>query len=380
METSEWELRRVCKSLETAKGAGTSMVSLTVAANGQLPNKLLIDELSKASNIKSRLNRHSVESAIRSCIERVKTYKKVPANGLCIFCGEALTDDGKLRQIMISFEPYKPLLDNMYMCDNKFHIEPLKRLLVGGQRFGFIIIDGHGCLCGVLCGSEKTIRGEFTVSLPKKHSRGGQSSVRFAHLHDEACHNYVTKARAFIERAFIENNVPNVSSIIMAGSANYKVKVSEILDTRLTKIIHPTFLDIQYGGHTGFDEAIGLAKNIIGDVNLVREKAIVSTFMQKICKAENSTLAVYGKKDVTDCINEGAVDTVLIWENYDGTFINWLMENRTQLHIDIELVSDKTSEGAQFCKGFGGIGAILRYARPVQEVECEYVDDTESIV
>jgi peptide chain release factor subunit 1 len=36
---------------------------------------------------------------------------------------------------------------------------------------------------------------KFTVDLPKKHGRGGQSAVRFARLRMEKRHNYVRKVR-----------------------------------------------------------------------------------------------------------------------------------------------------------------------------------------
>jgi hypothetical protein len=37
---------------------------------------------------------------------------------------------------------------------------------------------------------------KFTVDLPKKHGRGGQSALRFARLRMEKRHNYVRKARS----------------------------------------------------------------------------------------------------------------------------------------------------------------------------------------
>jgi len=34
----------------------------------------------------------------------------------------------------------------------------------------------------------------------------------------------------------------------------------------------------------------------------------------------------------------------------------------------IELISDKTQEGFQFAKGFGGIGGLLRYKIDIDEI------------
>jgi peptide chain release factor subunit 1 len=97
------------------------------------------------------------------------------------------------KKLLIDFEPFKPINTSMYLCDNKFHCEPLKELLADEFTFGFIIVDGNGALYGTLCGNTKDIIHKFTVELPKKHGRGGQSSVRFARLRVEKRHNYLRK-------------------------------------------------------------------------------------------------------------------------------------------------------------------------------------------
>lgn len=54
-------------------------------------------------------------------------------------------------------------------------------------------MDGNGCLFGTLAGNTRDILQKFTVDLPKKHGRGGQSALRFSRLRDEKRHNYVRK-------------------------------------------------------------------------------------------------------------------------------------------------------------------------------------------
>jgi len=81
----------------------------------------------------------------------------------------------------------------MYLCDNKFHCEALRELLECEEVYGFIVVDGNGALYGTLQGSTKEILHKFSVELPKKHGRGGQSSVRFARLRVEKRHNYLRK-------------------------------------------------------------------------------------------------------------------------------------------------------------------------------------------
>ena len=40
---------------------------------------------------------------------------------------------------------------------------------------------------------------------------------------------------------------------------------------------------------------------------------------------------------------------------------DWLVMNYKQFGINIEFITDKSSDGFQFVKGFGGIGGFLRY-------------------
>ena len=41
--------------------------------------------------------------------------------------------------------------------------------------------------------------------------------------------------------------------------------------------------------------------------------------------------------------------------------VDWFMDNYKNFVSHLEIVSDKSSEGSQFVKGFSGIGGILRY-------------------
>merc|ERR1719351_232543 len=133
---------------------------------------MLADEYGTASNIKSRVNRLSVLGAITSVQHRLKLYTKVPPNGLVVYCGTIVTDEGKEKKVNIDFEPFKPINSSLYLCDNKFHTEALTALLADDNRFGFIVMQGNA----------RDVLHKFTVDLPKKHGRGGQSALRFARL------------------------------------------------------------------------------------------------------------------------------------------------------------------------------------------------------
>merc|ERR1719436_2230616 len=95
---------------------------------------MLADEYGTASSIKSRVNRLSVLGAITSTQQRLKLYNRTPNNGLILYCGEIMTDDGKEKKVTIDFEPFKPINTTMYLCDNKFHTEDLAELLESDEK------------------------------------------------------------------------------------------------------------------------------------------------------------------------------------------------------------------------------------------------------
>lgn len=108
---------------------------------------------------------------------------------------------------------------SLYLCDNKFHTEALSELLESDDKFGFIVMDGHGTLYGTLSGNTKEVLHNFTVDLPKKHGRGGQSALRFGRLRMEARHNYVRKVAEMATQLFINpaTSQPHVSGIESTG-------------------------------------------------------------------------------------------------------------------------------------------------------------------
>ena len=95
-----WKIKKLIRSLDIAQGSGTSMISLILPPKSQISitAKMLADEYGTATNIKSRVNKLSVLSAITSTQQKLKLFKSVPTNGLVIYCGTILTDDNKEKK------------------------------------------------------------------------------------------------------------------------------------------------------------------------------------------------------------------------------------------------------------------------------------------
>jgi len=401
-----WKIKKLIKGLTEARGNGTSMISLVIPPKDQISRiaKMLADEYGTASNIKSRVNRLSVLGAITSTQQRLKLYNRVPPNGLVVYCGTVINDDGKERKLNIDFEPFKPINTSLYLCDNKFHTEALQELLESDSRFGFIIMDGNGVLFGTLTGNTRDIIHKFTVDLPKKHGRGGQSALRFARLRDEKRHNYVRKVAEHAVTHFITNDRCNVSGLILAGSADFKTELSqsELFDGRLqVKIIK--VIDVSYGGENGFNQAIELSAEVLSNVKFVQEKKLIQKYFDEI--SQDTGKYCFGVEDTLKALDLGAVETLIVWENLDInryvfknpstdetnvvhltkdmekqrsffvdestntdleiveklSLLEWFAEKYKDFGAALEFVTNKSQEGSQFCKGFGGIGGLLRY-------------------
>ncbi|CAE6503051.1 unnamed protein product [Rhizoctonia solani] len=401
-----WKMKKLIRSLDAARGAGTSMISLIIPPKDQIArvNNTLTQEYGTASNIKSRVNRLSVLAAITSTQQRLKLYNRVPPNGLVLFVGTILTDEGKERKVAFDFEPHKPINTSLYLCDNKFHTEALSELLESDSKFGFIVMDGNGSLFGTLSGNTREVIHKFTVDLPKKHGRGGQSALRFSRLRDEKRHNYVRKVAELAVQHFITNDKVNVAGLVLAGSADFKTELnqSDMFDPRLAaKVIK--VVDVSYGGENGFNQAIELAAESLSNVKFVQEKKLIQKYFDEI--SQDTGKYCFGIEDTLKGLEMGAVETLIVWENLDMTrytlrnaageelivhankeqeknrekfidkstglemenaveptsLLEWFTEKYKEFGATLEFVSNRSQEGAQFVKGFGGIGGILRY-------------------
>ncbi|XP_011422618.1 eukaryotic peptide chain release factor subunit 1 [Crassostrea angulata] len=417
-----WKIKKLIKSLEAARGNGTSMISLIIPPKDQISRiaKMLADEFGTASNIKSRVNRLSVLGAITSVQQRLKLYNKVPPNGLVIYCGTIVTDEGKEKKVNIDFEPFRPINTSLYLCDNKFHTEALTALLADDNKFGFIVMDGNGALFGTLSGNTREVLHKFTVDLPKKHGRGGQSALRFARLRMEKRHNYVRKVAEVAVQLFISNDKPNIAGLVLAGSADFKTELSQsdMFDPRLQgKIIK--IVDVSYGGENGFNQAIELSSDSLANVKFIQEKKLIGRYFDEI--SQDTGKYCFGVDDTLKALEMGAVDILIVWENLDVTryvlknhatdvenilflrpeqekdkthfidkdtgvelelseqmpLLEWFANNYKNFGATLEIITDKSQEGAQFVRGFGGIGGILRYQIDFQVLSGQVFDELD---
>lgn len=74
-------------------------------------------------------------SVVWDCVSTSRRcLAQVPPNGLVVYTGTIMTDDGKEKKVNIDFEPFKPINTSLYLCDNKFHTEALNELLESDNK------------------------------------------------------------------------------------------------------------------------------------------------------------------------------------------------------------------------------------------------------
>lgn len=409
-EVQRFKMKKLINQLDGARGNGTSMITLMLTPKDSINRMttMLGEEQGTAQNIKSHVNKLSVLSAISSSMQRLKLYTKTPPTGLAIFCGTVVIDNNKEKKVTIDVIPFKAIPRTMYMCDNRFHTEALRDMLESDDKYGFVIMDGNGTLFATLQGSVREVIHRLSVDLPKKHSKGGQSSMRFARIRLEKRLQYIKKIAELVTQLFITNDRPNVSGLILAGSAEFKNFLSkkEMMDERLRPIIMK-IVDIAYGADNGLNQAIELSADVLSNVKFVHEKRVISKFFGEIRDSTNRYSA--GVVETVAALNMAAVETLILWEDLRHVRVTvhhptqgerivvclpeemekrvnpvdengnkleysveslseWIAENYEKFNCQLEIVTNKSSEGMQFVRGFGGIGGILRYALDMKSI------------
>lgn len=321
----------------------------------------------------------------------------------------------------VEVQPTAPIKSVIYHCDRTFFTSPLKELMQDedSESYGVIVIDWKSALFGILQGSTRRVLRELSVELPNKQGRGGQSQNRFQRLRVEKIQIYVRKVAEEATRFFIDGKacLPNIKGLILAGSANLKDDLlkHKAFDKRLIKIVL-RFQDIAYGGRSGFAEAIEGSLEVIGNHSLLREKRILKRFFEEV--GRDTGLCCFSAEDTLQALEIGAVEVLVICEDNEtirygyeddsvelldskikpapreveltssGRLVDWILNNYQSFGCEVVLISDQSTLGMQFLRGFGWLGGLLRWAINFEELnghnqralqrECKDEDESSS--
>jgi len=393
-------LRRLIRELEGIRGTGTQLISLYIPPKyprGDIMS-MLTDEHGKAGNIKDKTTRKNVQAALAKITGYLKAMDyKLPENGLVIFCGNISPKQGEQDIRIFTVAPPQPV-SKIYRCDSTFYLEPLKEMAKPTEYYGVIAMDGKEATIAIIKGNTFEISAKIRSLAPGKHHAGGQSARRFERLREIADHEYMKKVAEEAKETFLELG-DKLKGIILAGPGPKKNEFynKDYLDQRIRQKIIGV-VDTGYTNEYGIREAVENAQDILRDAEIVRQKKAVDAFIGEVVKGG---LAEYGPSNVYKALKEGRVDTLLVVEDVKAWICEYTcpkckhveeiisredkpprcpicneemelelkrdaVEEMIRLAEDtgagIFFVSSSTEEGQKLAKGFGGVGAILRYS------------------
>lgn len=402
----QFRLKKLLDSLSSKKGSHTELISLYIPPDRQISDVMnsLRSEYSTASNIKSKTTRKNVLDAIEKVMQRLRLFKKVPHNGLVIFCG-AIPQNGAGSEKVETYvvEPPDPISIYYYRCDQRFHLEPLMETLREKNTYGIVVIDGNDATIAKLKGKTLNIVKKMTSGIPGKHRAGGQSARRFERLREVEVNEYYKRVGKHINEIFLK--IDDLKGILIGGPGPTKydfIKGKYLQYTLEDKIL--STVDTAYTGEGGLEAVLEKSPDILENVRYVEEKKLVQNFLFQL--GHDTGLATYGEKEVLKALRRGSVKTLLIFEELQSNkatvqcsncgfteqvkienktieaerfenfcsncatlnlrvieirdIIDEMVELAEQTGAEVEIISAGTEEGAEL-KSFGKIAAILRY-------------------
>ncbi len=398
--------KKKLRKMASFKGKGTELISLYLPhdVDRSLVTGQLTEEMSQSSNIKSPTTRKNVQGALRKLQNFLKSINfKLPPQGLVVFCGNISKQEGKSDTQLVTLKTVKTLNTKLYRYDSEFHLGPLQEMAQPSEIFGILTIDKNEATIAILIGKKYEIVGHFTSNVAGKTRAGGQSAHRFERLREEAAQNFYKKISEKMNGIFLPYG-EKLKGLIIAGpgiTKNYFLN-QELMDNRIRNLIIGS-IDTSYTDESGIRETVQKSGELLKGAEITKERKNLDEFFEAVVK---TGLGTYGRKEVEKALLIGKVGTLLLSEEIEwwvykfkcdscGTqheivvqdesdkeakkfkcekcestkaelveqidYIDWIMEKAQSTGAKTKIISTETPEGEQFYRGFGGIGAVLRY-------------------
>lgn len=419
----KYEFIRQLEVLRGKHGRGTELISLYIPHDKQISDVVaqLREEYGQASNIKSRLTRTNVQSALDSLMSRLKFISKIPENGVVIFCGAVDIGGSKTDMQTYIIEPPEPITSYKYHCDSSFYLQPLEDMLREKKTYGLVVLDRREATIGLLKGKRVEELAYLTSTVPGKQKKGGQSSHRFQQLRLIAINEFYTRIGNKASEIFLAIPREELEGILIGGPSPTKEEFEQggYLHHEIQQKIIGLF-DVAYTDESGLYELLDRSGEALAGLEVMKEKKHMERFMREL--VSDSDLASYGEEQVRKNLQLGAVDTLLLSEDLRKVRVNLkcpaceyevtltrrvngssdlgrnTKETRTQMPGELEpepgdcprcgaglkiteildiveelssiadqmgssvvFISTEFEEGEQLMNAFGGIAAILRF-------------------
>jgi peptide subunit release factor 1 (eRF1) len=226
------------------------------------------------------------------------------------------------------------------------------------------------------------------------------SAQRFARIRKQMLKTFLNEIADNAKSAFLEKSREDKLLGILVGGPGFTK--DKFLDEYLHQELEEKVVAVEslnYSGEEALEELVNKAEDAIEDAVVVKEKNLVNEFFDNLRKENGKS--EYGLEQVMKAMEMGAVDTVMISEDYNhymaeyecdnghekkvyeekaeiddditcdecgesmkleelSDIVDVMADKAQQMGSDVELISTDHEEGKRLDK-MGGIAAILRY-------------------
>lgn len=223
------------------------------------------------------------------------------------------------------------------------------------------------------------------------------SQARYDRLRAEEIMKFLKKVGETASEFFLQEK--DLKGVLIGGPGPVKEELpkGEYLHYQIKQKVLGV-VDTSYTEEQGLQELVVRGEHLIQQASIVKEKRLLNEFFKHLQKDDG--LAVYGIEEVEKALNYGALETLIISDEFDWLRVSYkcsscgfplkknvkpkqkfqkcpkckieltieeetdlseyFIEKAKEVGSKVEIVSVETREGAQF-KELGGIGGILRF-------------------
>ncbi|MEM1733723.1 MAG: peptide chain release factor aRF-1 [Pyrobaculum sp.] len=352
------ELRAFINLLKKFRGYATTLITLYVNSERPMPDVvgLLRSEWSTAANIKDKTTRTHVQDTLERMVNNLKGEAKAPPNGMAIFAGFHMVNQGNYEWVYYVVVPPQPINTFKYICDTAFHTELLEDQLHAGVVYGIVVVERGEAVIALLKGGQWEVVKTVEFFVPGKHHAGGQSANRFKRQTEHLAETFYKILAEEVNKIFLQ--IPTLKGIIVAGPGPTKEDFLEEggLDYRLKDkvlAIVPACCANEYG----VVEAIKNAQEQLKESEYVKAKELMERVMYYAVK--KSDYIVYGRDRVLKAIETGLAEVAIVAEELGEETVLEIIMKAEEKGVKIEVVPKGVEESKTLTQAFGGYVALL---------------------
>lgn len=212
----------------------------------------------------------------------------------------------------VLLNPPKKINKTFYACDKRFQLDAILDMFNDETSYGVIFLNGkmytfyRVTKIGINHIEKKKLC-EETVDLPKRHKKGGSSSMRFSRLRDEKEAAYIKKLGELVVKWFMNfEKVLNVNKLVIAGPSGKKKLLLE--NELVQQYFYGNVMTLVTDKLT--DKTICDTLDMISNSNEENMQTVVDNI--KILMNNDIDKLVFGIYDVIDSLKIGELEYVVV--------------------------------------------------------------------